>query len=46
LWIAVRAALRSVLESVTIADLAAESLPKRIVTLTKSADAWEPHGTA
>jgi Rrf2 family protein len=46
LWIAVRAALRSVLESVTIADLAAESLPKRIVTLTKSPDAWEPHGTA
>ncbi len=46
LWIAVRAALRSVLESVTIADLAAASLPKRVVTLTKSPDAWEPHGTA
>lgn len=46
LWIATRAALRSVLETVTIEHLANNALPKRIVTLTKSADAWEPHGTA
>jgi Rrf2 family protein len=46
LWIAVRASLRSVLEAVTIADLAAECLPKRVVALTRSPDAWKPHGTA
>ena len=40
LWIAVRASLRSVLESVTIADLAAGRLPQRVERLTQAPDAW------
>lgn len=40
LWIAVRAALRSVLEHVTVADLAAGRLPDDIQALA-SAEAWE-----
>ena len=39
-WIAVRASLRSVLEAVTIADLASGSLPKSVVALNSSPDAW------
>ncbi|MEO9008630.1 MAG: Rrf2 family transcriptional regulator [Candidatus Dormibacter sp.] len=35
-WIAVRASLRSVLEKVTIADLASGSLPAAVVKLTSS----------
>ena len=42
-WIAVRASLRSVLEQVTLADLAAGELPPRIRELTESPEAWEPH---
>jgi Rrf2 family protein len=45
LWIAVRASLRSVLEAVTIADLAAGTLPPRIAALAADPDAWDPHGT-
>jgi Rrf2 family protein len=43
LWIAVRAALRSVLEHVTIADLAAGQLPPSIGELAADPDAWDPH---
>ena len=46
LWIAVRAALRSVLETVTIADLAAGELPPRVAALAADPDAWDAHGTA
>jgi Rrf2 family protein len=38
-WIAVRASLRSVLEKVTIADLASGSLPASIVTLSSRPEA-------
>jgi Rrf2 family protein len=40
LWIAVRAALRSVLEKVTIADLAAGTLPPTVAALLDDPDAW------
>jgi Rrf2 family protein len=42
-WVAVRASLRSVLEQVTLADVAAGELPPRIRELTESPEAWEPH---
>ncbi len=38
-WIAARAALRSVLENVTLADLAAEKLPKSIEKMIADPDA-------
>jgi len=40
LWIATRASLRSVLEAVTVADLADGDLPDAVQRLTESADAW------
>lgn len=40
LWVAVRAALRSVLEQVTIADLAAGTLPATVRALLDDPDAW------
>ena len=43
LWVAVRASLRSVLESVTLADLAAGELPEGIARLTRDPDAWTAH---
>jgi hypothetical protein len=43
LWIAVRAALRSVLEHVTLGDLAAGQLPPPIAKLADDPDAWDPH---
>ena len=42
-WIAVRASLRSVLESVTLADVARGELPDAVAELTADADAWLPH---
>ena len=39
-WIAVRANLRSVLEHVTLADLATGELPKAVEELTQDPDAW------
>jgi Rrf2 family protein len=39
-WIGVRAALRSVVEQVTLADLAANKLPKDVETLVKDPEAW------
>jgi Rrf2 family protein len=43
LWVAVRAALRGVLEHVTIADLAAGALPLDIAAMVADPDAWDPH---
>jgi len=42
-WVALRANLRAVLERVTLADLAAGTLPESVATLTTPADAWQPH---
>src|SRR5919204_1743707 len=42
-WIAVRANLRSVLETVTVADLAAGRLPDEVVAIAADPDAWLPH---
>jgi Rrf2 family protein len=40
LWIALRASLRSVLDRVTLADLAAGELPEPVSALTEEPDAW------
>ncbi|MFO7281185.1 MAG: Rrf2 family transcriptional regulator [Thermoanaerobacterales bacterium] len=40
LWVAVRTALRDVLEHVTVADLAAGRLPPRVAALVEAPDAW------
>jgi Rrf2 family protein len=42
-WIAVRANLRAVLESVTLADLADGTLPKPVTKLTQDPEAWIHH---
>jgi len=42
-WIAVRASLRSVLEEVTLADLARRDLPEPVRRLTSDPDAWAVH---
>jgi Rrf2 family protein len=42
-WIAVRASLRAVLESVTLADVARGELPDAVAGLTADAEAWLPH---
>ena len=39
-WVAVRASLRSVLEHVTLADVAANELPEHVRELTGDRDAW------
>jgi len=39
-WVAVRASLRTVLERVTIADLASGSLPEAVTALSTSPEAW------
>jgi Rrf2 family protein len=39
-WVAVRASVRSVLEHVTLADLAKGDLPAAVRTLTRDRDAW------
>lgn len=41
-WIAVRANLRAILETVTLADVAAGELPAEVVSLTEDRDAWAP----
>jgi Rrf2 family protein len=43
LWVAVRASLRSVLESVTLADLLDGQLPADVEALIADDDAWLPH---
>ena len=42
-WIAVRANLRAVLESVTLADLVDDSLPPIVTELTRDPEAWVHH---
>ena len=42
-WIAVRANLRSVLETVTLADVASGKLPGAISAVTEDPEAWQPH---
>jgi Rrf2 family protein len=42
-WIAVRANLRAVLETVTLADLAAGRLPDEVAAIATDPDAWQPH---
>jgi Rrf2 family protein len=42
-WIAVRANLRAVLESVTLADLADGTLPRPVIELTRDPEAWVHH---
>lgn len=43
MWVAVRAALRGVLEHVTVADLANGELPAEISALTDDPDSWAIH---
>ena len=42
LWVALRASLRSVLEHVTLADLAAGTLPRSVRKLLSESEAWTP----
>ena len=42
-WIAVRTALRNVLERVTVADLVAGKLPCSVEKLLDDPEAWNPH---
>jgi Rrf2 family protein len=42
-WIAVRANLRSVLEEVTLADVASGELPQIVRELVADPEAWAPH---
>jgi Rrf2 family protein len=42
-WIALRANIREVLESVTLADIVADALPGWISELLDRPEAWEPH---
>ena len=42
-WVALRASIRSVLEDVTLADLAGGRLPSEVVELTRDPEAWQPH---
>lgn len=46
LWIAVRAALRSVLERVTVAHLASGELPAAVRSLAADPDAWDDRSAA
>src|SRR5919205_4164289 len=43
IWIAVRATLRAVLESVTLADIVDGELPPSITELTEDPEAWVHH---
>ena len=42
-WIAARSSLREVFENVSLADLAAGSLPGPVAARTAESDAWQPH---
>ena len=42
LWVAVRAALRSVLDAVTLADLLTGTLPDEVAAMLSEGDAWSP----
>ena len=39
-WVALRASIRSVLETVTLADVAHGELPAHVIELTQAPDAW------
>jgi Rrf2 family protein len=39
-WVALRSSVRSVLEQVTVADIAGGRLPPHVVELTQATDAW------
>ena len=39
-WVALRTAIRSVLEETTVADLISGNLPKDVIKLTEDPDAW------
>jgi Rrf2 family protein len=41
IWVGVRAALRSVLEETTLADMANKRLPKHVEKMVADRDAWE-----
>jgi Rrf2 family protein len=41
-WVAARAALRSVLDEVTLADIVAGRLPAAVLDLSRQPDAWRP----
>ena len=41
LWVAVRAALRDVLDTTTLADVLSGKLPNHVADMAKHADAWE-----
>lgn len=43
MWVALRASLRTVLEGVTLADLASGELPAGVAALTDDPDAWVKH---
>jgi Rrf2 family protein len=43
LWVAVRANLREVLESVTVADIANGKLPEQVEEIASDPDAWIAH---
>jgi Rrf2 family protein len=42
-WVAVRANLRAILETVTLADLAAGKLPHEVADIAADPEAWLPH---
>lgn len=43
LWVGLRAAVRSVMENVTLADLLSGDLPPAVEALVDDPDAWLPH---
>jgi Rrf2 family protein len=42
-WVALRANMRAVLESVTLADVARDELPAEVLRLTQEPAVWEAH---
>jgi Rrf2 family protein len=42
-WVALRANIREILESVTLADLVQGELPEPVRTLTQHPETWQPH---
>jgi Rrf2 family protein len=42
-WIALRGSMRTVLEAVTLADVASDDLPAVVVRMLEDPEAWEPH---
>lgn len=42
-WIAVREHIRSILESVSVAEIASGNLPSLVTSITADPEAWQPH---